>query len=613
MATLPAALPAVPSALLPAAPFAMPSAMPSHPSAVIPEAPTVTESQPSKPEFRRTLVTAALPYANGEIHLGHLAGAYLPADFYVRYLRLRGRPALFICGTDEYGVPITLTAEKQGIAPKDLVDRNHESIARSFAGLGIEFDNFSQTSRDIHAETAQAFFTDLHASGRLHQKTTEQFYSPSQQRFLADRYIAGTCPRCQSDGARGDQCESCGSSLDPTELIGPHDALHGEPLELRETTHWYLPLGDWQEALEAFIASHPEWKENVRQYCRSWFQDGLGDRAVTRDIAWGVPVPLPDHEGKVLYVWFDAPIGYISATREWAAEQGDPEAWRVWWQDASTRLVHFIGKDNVVFHTLMFPAVLMAHGEPFVLPDNVPANEFLNLEGRKLSTSRGFAVWLPDYLEKFAPDPLRYVMARNLPETRDMNFTWENFLARNDNELGNNFGNLINRVFTFVHKYFDGLVPEWSQEALTDLDRQVLVEVAGLREQWAAHMERFEVKAAMECAFAAGQAGNRYFDESAPFRTRKTDLARCGQSLAVALQVLRQICLMLAPVCPFGMEKLWRWLGMETPLFFGGWEEGLRDIPGDRPLGQPEILFPRLEPELVQAEVERLQALIGEK
>lgn len=566
----------------------------------------------SESSFARTLVTAALPYANGDIHLGHLAGAYLPADFYVRYLRLRGRPVLFICGTDEFGVPITLTAERLGITSKELVDRNHESIKRSFDGLGIAFDNFSQTSRDIHRETSQAFFQDLHAQGRLIQKTAQQFYSPSQNRFLADRYIEGTCPKCESDGARGDQCEACGSSLDPTDLIDPHDALKGEPLELRETTHWYLPLGDWQSKLEVFVDSHPEWKDNVLQYCRSWFKDGLGDRAVTRDIAWGVPVPLPDHDGKVLYVWFDAPIGYISATREWAAEQGLPDAWRPWWQDPATRLVHFIGKDNVVFHTLMFPAMLMAHSENFVLPDNVPANEFLNLEGRKLSTSRGFAVWLPEFLESFQPDPLRYAMARNLPETRDMNFTWEGFLARNDNELGNNFGNLINRVLTFIHKYFDGKVPTWSDDAMLPMDRAVLTEVSDLRGRWAAHMEAFEVKAAMECAFAAGQAGNRYFDESAPFKTRKTDLDRCSHSLGVAIQVLRQLSVMLAPICPFGMEKLWSWLGMETALFHGAWEEGLRDIPSGRQLGKPEILFPRLDPDLVKEEIARLQRLVDD-
>ena len=564
----------------------------------------------STPSFKRTLVTSALPYANGEIHLGHLAGAYLPADIYVRYLRLRGEEVLYICGSDEYGVPITLTAEKLGITPKELVDRNHASIKKSFAGFGMSFDNFSQTSRDIHTETAQAFFTDLHGQGVFRQKTTEQFYSPSQDRFLADRYIEGTCPKCGSEGARGDQCEACGSSLDPTELIDPRNVQDNSPLELRETTHWFLPLGDWQARLEEMIDAHPEWKDNVKQYCRGWFKDGLQDRAVTRDLGWGVPVPLPDHEGKVFYVWFEAPIGYISATREWAAEQGEAEAWRTWWQSEDTRLVHFIGKDNVFFHAVMFPAMLMAHGENFVLPENVPANEFLNLEGQKLSTSRGFAVWLPDYLEKFKPDPLRYTLARNLPETRDMNFTWEGFLARNNNELGNNFGNLIHRVFSFTNKHFAQQVPQWSEEAMTDLDRAALAEVRADLEKWAAHLEKFEIKAALEAAFHAGQVGNRYFDESAPFKSRKTDLERCAQSLGVVFQILRMLCLMLAPVTPFAMEKVWSWLGMESELWTGGWEEGLRDIPGGRPLGTPEILFPRIEEEQIQAEIERLQKLL---
>ncbi len=561
--------------------------------------------------FKRTLVTSALPYANGEIHLGHLAGAYLPADIYARFLRMRGEQVLYICGSDEYGVPITLTAEKQGITPKELVDRNHASIKRSFAGFGMSFDNFSQTSRPIHTETAQAFFLDLHGQGVFRQKTTEQFYSPSQQRFLADRYIEGTCPKCKSEGARGDQCEKCGSSLDPTELIDPRNAQDGSPLELRETTHWFLPLGDWQPKLEAMIDAHPEWKDNVKQYCRGWFKDGLEDRAVTRDLGWGVPVPLPDHEGKVFYVWFEAPIGYISSTREWAAGQGDPEAWQQWWQSEDTRLVHFIGKDNVFFHAVMFPAMLMAHSEDYVLPENVPANEFLNLEGQKLSTSRGFAVWLPDYLEKFSPDPLRYTLARNLPETRDMNFTWEGFLARNNSELGNNFGNLINRVFTFIHKYFEGRVPRWSEDALTDLDRQALADVEADMQAWAAALERFEIKSAVDAAFHAGQVGNRYFDESAPFKSRKDDIPRCEQSLGVIVQILRSLCVMLAPVVPFAMEKLWSWLGIDADLWTRGWEAGRLPIEAGRPLGKPEILFPRIEEEQVQAEIERLKGLLG--
>jgi methionyl-tRNA synthetase len=560
--------------------------------------------------FKRTLVTSALPYANGEIHLGHLAGAYLPADIYVRFLRMRGEDVLYICGSDEYGVPITLTAEKAGISPKELVDRNHASIKQSFDRFGMSFDNFSQTSRAIHTETSQAFFLDLHAQGLFRQKSTDQFYSPAQGRFLADRYIEGTCPICGNEGARGDECEKCTSTFNPTELINPRSVLDNSPLELRPTTHWFLPMGDWQEMLTAFIDSHPEWKDNVKQYCRGYFDSGLQDRAVTRDLDWGVPVPLPDHQGKVFYVWFDAPIGYISSTREWAVAQGDPDAWRTWWQSRDTRLVHFIGKDNIFFHAMMFPAVLMAHSEDYILPDNVPANEFLNLEGQKLSTSKGFAVWLPEYLEKFPADPLRYTLARNAPETRDTNFSWEGFQARNDNELGNNFGNLINRVLTFIHKYFDGRVPEWSAGMMTDLDRQALADVRNDLDEWAGHLERFEVKAALEACFHAGQVGNRYFDESAPFKTRKTDLERCGQSLGVIIQILRMLALMLAPVVPFAMEKLWNWLGMETDLWRGGWDEGNRDLPPGRVLGPPEILFPRLDDALIQPEIDRLKKML---
>ena len=560
-------------------------------------------------DFKRTLITAALPYANGEIHLGHLAGAYLPADVYARFLRLRGEDVLFICGTDEYGVPITLTAERKGITPKELVDRNYASIRSSFEAFGMTFDNFSQTSRAIHTETSQAFFLDLHSRDLLKQKTSEQFYSPAQDRFLADRYIEGTCPKCRKVGARGDQCEACGSSLNPTSLIDPHSVIDNSPLEKRETVHWYLPLDEWQPALQEWLGKHPDWKENVLNYCNGWFKDGLQPRAATRDLHWGVPVPLPDHDGKVFYVWFDAPIGYISATREWAIAQGDPEAWRGWWQSEDTRLIHFIGKDNIVFHAIMFPGMLMHHSEDWVLPDNVPANEFLNLEGEKLSTSRGYAVWLPEYLDTFSADTLRYTLARTLPETRDTDFSWKGLQARNDNELGNNFGNLINRVLTFAHKYFDGKVPAWTDDDLTDLDHAALDEVAACMDRWEGHLATFEIRAAVEDAFAAGQTGNRYFDESAPFRTRKDDLERCGVSIAVALQILRQICVMMTPIVPFAMEKVWGWLGMETDLHFGGLEEGRRPLPAGRSLGKQEILFPRLEDEVIEAQIERLKSL----
>ncbi len=562
-------------------------------------------------QFARTLVTAALPYANGDLHLGHLAGAYLPADIYVRTLRLLGRDVLFICGTDEYGVPITKTAETLGISPKELVDRNHASIKESFERLGMTFDNFSQTSRPIHAETSRAFFLDLHRRGLLKEKTTDQFFCPNCGRFLADRYVEGTCPKCGSPGARGDQCEKCGTALNQLELVDPRCATCGARPETRPTRHWFLPLGEWQGPLEKWLAGKSDWKENVLNYCRGWFAQGLEDRAITRDLAWGVPVPLPEHEGKVIYVWFDAPIGYISATREWAQQRGDPEAWRLWWQDPATRLIHFIGKDNIVFHAIMFPAMLMAHSEPYVLPDNVPANEFLNLEGNKLSTSRGYAVWLPDYLAKFPADSLRYALARNLPETRDTDFTWDGFQARHNGELGNNFGNLINRVFAFTHKYFEGRVPQWSEAALNDLDRTALTEVAGCLERYVKGVERFEIRAAMEALIDAGKAGNRYFDEAAPFRTRKEDLARCAQSMGVSLQIVRLLTLMLSPVAPFAARKVWGWLGMSSDLERGGWAEGNQPLPPGRVLGKPEILFPRIEDEQIAPEVERLRKLTG--
>jgi methionyl-tRNA synthetase len=559
--------------------------------------------------WQRTLVTAALPYANGDLHLGHLAGAYLPADIYARTLRLLGREVLFICGTDEYGVPITKTAESLGITPQELVDRNHASIRDSFAALGVSFDNFSQTSRPVHTETSQAFFLDLHRQGKLKQKTTDQFFCPACARFLADRYVEGTCPKCGSAGARGDQCEKCGTALNQLELVEPRCATCGAAPETRATQHWFLPLGDWQSRLETWLAGHPNWRENVLNYCRGWFAQGLDDRAITRDLAWGVPVPLPGHEGKVIYVWFDAPIGYISATREWAAARGEPEAWRTWWQDPGTRLLHFIGKDNIVFHAIMFPAMLMAHSEPYILPDNVPANEFLNLEGNKLSTSRGFAVWLPDYLAKFPADSLRYALARNLPETRDTDFTWDGFQARHNSELGNNFGNLINRVLAFAHKYFEGRVPEWSEAAMTALDRATLDEVGACLDRYVAAVEAFELRNAVEALFAAGKAGNRYFDEAAPFRTRKDDLPRCAQSMGVAFQIIRMLTLMLAPITPFAAEKVWGWLGMTGDLHHGGWAEGTRPLPPGRAIGRPEILFPRIEDEQIAPEVERLRGL----
>jgi len=559
-------------------------------------------------EFQRTLVTAALPYANGPIHLGHLAGVYVPADIYVRFKRLHGDEVLFICGSDEHGVPITLAAEKEGITPKQLVDRNYTMMKESFEKLGVLFDNYSQTSRPIHHETSQAFFLDLYEQGILKRKTTLQFYSERAQRFLPDRYVEGTCPYCGAEGARGDQCEACGSQMEPDKLIEPHSVVDGTPVGLKESEHWFLPMGDMQPYLQQWIEGHENWRENVLNYCRGWFERGLGDRAVTRDLDWGVPVPLPDHDGKVLYVWFEAPIGYISATREWAQRQGDPEMWRRWWQDEGTRLIHFIGKDNIVFHALLFPAMLHAHSEPYVLPDNVPANEFLNLEGRKLSTSRGYAVWLPEYLERFEPDSLRYCLARNLPESRDTNFTWDDFQARHNNELADVIGNFVNRTVTFVTRYFDGKVPPRGE--LNDNDRQALAAIEEAAERSREQMESFQLRAAAETLLLMSKRANQYFDEEQPWSTRKSDMARCGTTLYVCSQFLRAFAGLWAMILPFSMQKLWDALNLDEELWQHGWVRGDWMLSEGHPIGNPGILFTKIDDERIEAEKKRLEAVL---
>lgn len=554
--------------------------------------------------FERTLVTAALPYANGPIHLGHLAGVYVPADIYVRFLRMRGEAVLFICGSDEHGVPITLTAEKEGIEPKALVDRNYPGIRDSFAGLGVDFDNFSQTSRPIHHETSQQFFLDLHSQGVLEEGTSAQYFSEETGRFYPDRYVEGTCPNCGHEKARGDQCENCGTQIEPEELIDPYSVTDGTKITLKESTHWFFPMGKLQPWLEEWIGGHPEWKENVLNYCRGWFERGLGPRAVTRDLYWGVPVPLEDHDGKVLYVWFDAPIGYISATREWASEQGDPDTWKLWWQDPGTRLLHFIGKDNIVFHALLFPAMLHAHSEDYVVPDNVPANEFLNLEGEKLSTSRGHAVWLPDYLETFSPDSLRYCLARNLPETRDTNFTWDDFAARHNSELADVVGNFVNRALTFTAKYFEDQVPPMTK--WTDVDQKALDGILEAATKAEAQIRSFNLRAAAETIFLLSKEANRYFDEAEPWATRKTDLERCGTTLNVCCQYVRALCGLWAPFLPFSMQTLWEALGVEGTLQTHGWPTAERWLPEGHPVTKPPILFAKIEEEQIETEKQRL-------
>jgi methionyl-tRNA synthetase len=514
----------------------------------------------STTKFKRILVTAALPYTNGPVHLGHLAGAYLPADLYCRYQRLKGRDLVFVCGSDEMGVAIMIRAQQQGLSPQDIVDQYHPMIKESFAKFGMSFDIYSRTTTAVHAETSQAFFRRLAEKEVFRLKTEEQLFDPEAGIFLADRFVKGTCPVCGFDEAYGDQCEKCGSTLSPRELLDPKSTLTNATPELRETTHWYLPLGDFQEKLESWIDTHSDWKPNVLGQVKSWFNDGLKDRAITRDVPWGVPVPGDvaekagvDAAGKVIYVWFDAPIGYISATREWAADQGDPERWRTYWQDEETKLVHFIGKDNIVFHCLMFPAMLMAHGD-YVLPENVPANEFLNIEGRKLSTSRGWAVWLHEYLEDFEPDLLRYALATTLPETKDADFSWNDFQARVNSELADVLGNFVNRTLTFANRYFGGVVPPL--ENPTEVDHGVLTRIAEYPGKIGTAYEASRNREAVFETMSLARLGNKYFNDTEPWHTRKNDLQACGNTIHVSLQICASLAVLMDPVLPHSAAVL---------------------------------------------------------
>ena len=571
----------------------------------------------------RILVTAALPYANGPVHLGHLAGAYLPSDLYCRYERLKGRDVVFVSGSDELGVAIMVRARNEGISPQDLVDRYHPMILDAFEAFGMSFDHYGRTTTDVHRATSQDFFRRLSERGAFVLKTDEQLYDPEAGIFLADRFVRGTCPVCGYEEAYGDQCEKCGTSLSPMELINPRSTLTDATPELRETTHWYLPLGDLQPQLEAWIGTHPEWKPNVLGQVKSWLDDGLKDRAITRDVPWGVPVPEDiariagvAAEGKVIYVWFDAPIGYISATKEWALAQGDPDRWKTYWQDEGTKLIHFIGKDNIVFHCLMFPAMLMAHGD-FVLPENVPANEFLNLEGRKLSTSRGWAVWLHEYLEAFAPDLLRYALATMLPETKDADFSWRDFQARVNGELADVLGNFINRTMTFATRYFDGQVPPLVDPS--PLDLEVLAELTGYAERIGASYEAFRNREAVFETMRLARLGNKYFNDTEPWHTRKTDLKACSNTIHVSLQLCASLSILMEPVLPFTTARLRGMLnlsGVRSSMPGGGssagdlgWDEAGRALlTAGHALGEPEILVEKVEDAAIEAQVEKLQA-----
>ena len=508
-------------------------------------------------KFKRTLVTTALPYANGPVHIGHLAGVYVPADIYTRYLRLKGEEVIHIGGSDEHGVPITLKAKAEGITPQDVVDRYHSIIKKSFEEFGISFDIYSRTSSDIHTKTASEFFRKLYDKGVFIEKTTEQYYDEEAKQFLADRYITGTCPHCKNERAYGDQCEACGTSLNATDLINPKSAISGSVPVLRETKHWYLPLDKYEDFLRKWILEdHKEWKSNVYGQCKSWLDMGLQPRAVSRDLDWGVPVPVEGAEGKVLYVWFDAPIGYISNTKELL-----PDSWERWWKDPETKLVHFIGKDNIVFHCIVFPAMLKAEGS-FILPENVPANEFLNLEGDKISTSRNWAVWLHEYLVDFPgkQDVLRYVLTANAPETKDNDFTWRDFQARNNNELVAVLGNFVNRAMVLTHKYFGGKVPACGE--LTEYDKETLDEFAGVKVELENYLENYRFRDALKEAMNLARIGNKYLADTEPWKLAKTDMSRVSTILNLALQVSANLAIAFEPFLPFSAKKLRDMLNM---------------------------------------------------
>ena len=607
---------------------------------------------------KRTLVTCALPYANGPVHIGHLAGVYVPADIYVRYLRMRGEDVLYVCGSDEHGVPITIKARQQGCTPQDIVDKYHKIIKDSFSGLGINFDIYGRTSSEVHEKNASEFFRKLYDEGKFITKESEQYYDPEAKTFLADRYIVGTCPKCGAEGAYGDQCEKCGSTLSPEELINPKSKLSGAEPVKKKTTHWYLPLDRYEEWLSKWILEgHKEWRSNVYGQCKSWIDGGLQPRAVSRDLDWGVPVPVEGAEGKVLYVWFDAPIGYISNTQELL-----PQSWEQWWKSDDTRLVHFIGKDNIVFHCIVFPSMLKAYGDGYILPDNVPANEFLNLEGDKISTSRNWAVWAHEYLEQFPgkEDVMRYVLTANAPETKDNDFSWKDFQARNNSELVAIFGNFVNRAIVLTHKYFGGKVPACGE--LLDIDREVLASIPELRASLERNIEGYHFREALKDAMSIARAGNKYISDTEPWKVAKTDMERTGTILNVCLQICADLAIAFEPFTPFASEKLRKMLrvcicagvdhrqgeqqtvntykpgegaaihtvsvasGFDTAALRAScpgaasnvclnWDK-LGDaaiLPEGHEIGEAELLFAKIEDEAIDAQLARLEAIRAER
>ena len=553
-------------------------------------------------QFKRTLITTALPYANGPVHIGHLAGVYIPADIYARYLRLKGEEVLMIGGSDEHGVPITIRAQKEGITPQDVVDRYHAIIKDGFERLGITHDIYSRTSSATHHEHASEFFRKLYDKGEFIEKTSQQYYDEQANQFLADRYITGTCPHCNNERAYGDQCESCGTSLAPTDLKDPKSAITGNTPVLRETKHWYLPLDKHESFLREWILEgHKEWKSNVYGQCKSWLDMGLQPRAVSRDLDWGIPVPVEGAEGKVLYVWFDAPIGYISNTKELL-----PDTWETWWKSEDTKLVHFIGKDNIVFHCIVFPAMLKAEGS-YILPENVPANEFLNLEGDKISTSRNWAVWLHEYLDEFPDkqDVLRYVLTANAPETKDNDFTWKDFQARNNNELVAIYGNFVNRALVLTNKYFEGKVPALGE--LTDYDKETIAEVQAIKATIEKELDTYHFREALKTAMNLARIGNKYLADTEPWKLAKTDMSRVATILNIALQITANLTIVFSPFLPFSSEKLLRMLDVNEAF---SWDSlGSMDLLSvGHQIATAELLFEKIEDSTIEAQIEKLQA-----
>jgi methionyl-tRNA synthetase len=556
----------------------------------------------------KVLVTSALPYANGPIHLGHLSGAYLPADIYVRYKRLNGDDVVYICGSDEHGVPITISADKEKVSPKVIIDRYHEANKKAFQRFGMSFDNYSRTSLPIHHETAKEFFINFYRRKLLIERKSHQFFDEKANMFLPDRYVEGTCPKCGNEEARSDECENCGALYDPSELKNPKSKISGATPTLRETSHYYFPLGRYQAALEKYIDEMNEnygWKDNVLQYCRGWFKDGLKERAITRDLDWGIKVPVESAAGKVIYVWFEAVLGYISSTKEYSNLKNNPDLWKKYWLDPATKYVAFIGKDNIVFHTIIFPAILMAWNEAgneqYCLPQNVPANEFLNFEGKKFSKSRGWGIDVDEFLDLFHPDLLRYALAANLPETRDTDFYWREFQLRNNSELADILGNFINRTFTFVFKHFDGKVPAVGK--LDKIDENMLKEISEYPQRISDFFEKYKIRDGVNEIMNLAREGNKYFNDTEPWKTVRSDKERCGTTLNICLQAIYTLAELFNPVLPFSTEKLFETLKAE-PV---SWKEsGIPQLKPGHHLNQAEILFPKIEDEKIETQVNKL-------